>query len=334
MRKTARAPVVVIRGLVLEGTPWSGSHSAGGRRRVPVRTVVLAADRRRQARCGLSVNASAGGPRGDRQHRRRRRVLGLLVSPDVDATIYRLAGVFDESVGYGQKGIPFSRWKALGRLGEPTWFRIGDRDLATHVLRSQMLSSGCRLTETSLELCRRFGLASHVLPMTDDKVRTRFVTDRGTLSFQEYFVRERLAPALHSIDIAGGDAAESSPEVTAALVDADIVVIGPSNPLISIAPILKVIGPQLHRERTVAVTPIVGGAALKGRLWRCFGRSDSTRRLSRWLASTHPSREPLSSIIATPARPAKSSDGYRVIVCDTVMADGGAALAKAISAAF
>src|SRR5260370_17069141 len=100
--------------------------------------------------------------------------------------------------------------------------------------------------------------------MTDDKVRTRFVTDRGTLSFQEYFVRERLAPALHSIDIAGGDAAESTPEVTAALVDADLVVIGPSNPLISIAPILKVIGRQLHRERTVAVTPIVGGAPLKG----------------------------------------------------------------------
>ncbi|HAF18794.1 MAG TPA: 2-phospho-L-lactate transferase, partial [Chloroflexi bacterium] len=183
---------------------------------------------------------------------------GLLVSPDVDATIYRLAGVFDDSVGYGQKDDTFLTLEALGRLGEPTWFRIGDRDLATHVLRSQMLNSGCRLTETALELCRRFGLASHVLPMTDDKVRTRFVTDRGTLSFQEYFVRERLAPALHSIDIAGGDSAESTPEVTAALVDADTVVIGPSNPLISIAPILKVIGRQLHRERTVAVTPIVG----------------------------------------------------------------------------
>jgi len=260
---------------------------------------------------------------------------GLLVSPDVDATIYRLAGVFDESVGYGQKGDTFLTLEALGRLGEPTWFRIGDRDLATHVLRSQMLNSGCRLTETSLELCRRFGLTSHVLPMTDDKVRTRFVTDRGTLSFQEYFVRERLAPALHSIDIAGGDAAESTPEVTAALVDADIVVIGPSNPLISIAPILKVIGPQLHRERTVAVTPIVGGAALKGptvEMLRALGFDASPLEVARQYSS-------VAGTFVLDNRDAGAAGeieamGYRVIVCDTVMADGGAALANAISAAF
>jgi LPPG:FO 2-phospho-L-lactate transferase len=260
---------------------------------------------------------------------------GLLVSPDVDATIYRLAGVFDESVGYGQKGDTFLTLEALGRLGEPTWFRIGDRDLATHVLRSQMLNSGCRLTETSLELCRRFGLASHVLPMTDDKVRTRFVTDRGTLSFQEYFVRERLAPALHSIDIAGGDAAESTPEVTAALVDADIVVIGPSNPLISIAPILKVIGRQLLRERTVAVTPIVGGAALKGptvEMLRALGFDASPLEVARRYSS-------VAGTFVLDNRDAGAAGeieamGYRVIVCDTVMADGGAALAKAISAAF
>jgi LPPG:FO 2-phospho-L-lactate transferase len=260
---------------------------------------------------------------------------GLLVCPDVDATIYRLAGVFDESVGYGQKGDTFLTLEALGRLGEPTWFRIGDRDLATHVLRSQMLTSGCRLTESSLELCRRFGLASHVLPMTDDKVRTRFVTDRGTLSFQEYFVRERLAPALHSIDIAGGDAAEPTPEVTAALVDADIVVIGPSNPLISIAPILKVIGRQLHRDRTVAITPIVGGAALKGptvEMLRALGFDASPLEVARQY----------SSVAGTFVLDNRDADGageieamgYRVIVCDTVMADGGASLAKAISAAF
>ena len=260
---------------------------------------------------------------------------GLLVSPDVDATIYRLAGVFDESVGYGQKGDTFLTLEALGRLGEPTWFRIGDRDLATHVLRSQMLNSGCRLTETSLELCRRFGLTSHVLPMTDDKVRTRFVTDRGTLSFQEYFVRERLAPPLRSIDIAGAGTAEPTPEVTAALVDADLVVIGPSNPLISIAPILKVIGPQLHRERTVAVTPIVGGAALKGptvEMLRALGFDASPLEVARQYSS-------VAGTFVLDNRDAGAAGeieamGYRVIVCDTVMADGGAALANAISAAF
>ncbi len=260
---------------------------------------------------------------------------GLLVCPDVDATIYRLAGVFDDAVGYGQKGDTFLTLEALGRLGEPIWFRIGDRDLATHVLRADMLNSGCRLTETALELCRRFGLPSHVLPMTDDKVRTRFVTDRGTLSFQEYFVRERLAPALHSIDIAGGDSAESTPEVTAALVDADLVVIGPSNPLISIEPILKVVGRQLHRERTVAVTPIVGGAALKGptvEMLRALEYDASPQEVARRYTA-------VAGTFVLDTRDAGLAGeieamGYRVIVCDTVMADGGAALAKEISAAF
>jgi len=256
---------------------------------------------------------------------------GLLVSPDIDSTIYRLAGVFDDAVGYGQKGDTFNTLEALGRLGEPTWFRIGDRDLATHVLRADMLDSGCRITETALELCRRFGVPTRVLPMTDDKVRTRFITDRGTLSFQEYFVRERLAPALSAIEIAGADSAEPSPEVTAALVDADLVVIGPSNPLISIGPILEVIGPRLHRERTVAVTPIVGGRALKGptiEMLKALHHEPSPSEVARRYAS----------IAATFVLDSRDADaaaeiealGYRVIVCDTVMGDGGEGLASAI----
>jgi LPPG:FO 2-phospho-L-lactate transferase len=260
---------------------------------------------------------------------------GLLVSPDVDATIYRLAGLFDDSVGYGQQGDTFLTLEALGRLGEPTWFRIGDRDLATHVLRADMLNSGSRLTETALELCRRFELPSRVLPMTDDKVRTRFVTDRGTLSFQEYFVREHLGPALHSIDIAGGDSAESTPEVTAVLLDADVVVIGPSNPLISIDPILKVIGRQIHRERTVAVTPIVGGTALKGptvEMLRALGYDASPQEVARRYTA-------VASTFVLDVRDAHLAGeieamGYRVMVFDTVMADSGAGLAREISAAF
>ncbi len=260
---------------------------------------------------------------------------GLLVSPDVDATIYRLAGVFDESVGYGRKGDTFNTLEALGRLGEPTWFRIGDRDLATHVLRAEMLNSGCRLTETALELCRRFELATRVLPMTDDRVRTMFVTDRGTLSFQEYFVQERLSPGLRSIEIAGVDTAAPTPEVTAALVDAELVVIGPSNPLISIGPILKVIGAKLHRERTVAVTPIVGGAALKGptvEMLRALGSEPSPPAVARTYAS-------VAGTFVLDSRDAGVAGeieamGYRVIVCDTVMSDGGAALARSIADAF
>src|SRR3989442_833961 len=119
---------------------------------------------------------------------------GLLVSPDVDATIYRLAGIFDDAAGYGQKGDTFQALEALGRLGEPTWFRIGDRDLATHVLRAEMLNGGCRLTETALELCRRVELASHLSPMCHDKVRRRLVIHRRGLSFSEEFLRARHAP--------------------------------------------------------------------------------------------------------------------------------------------
>jgi LPPG:FO 2-phospho-L-lactate transferase len=260
---------------------------------------------------------------------------GLLVSPDVDATIYRLAGVFDDAVGYGQKGDTFQALETLGRLGEPTWFRIGDRDLATHVLRAEMLNRGCRLTEAALELCRRFGLSTRVLPMTDDKVRTRFATDRGMLSFQEYFVRERLTPTLHSIEIAGADSAAPSPEVTAALATAEIVVIGPSNPLISIRPILNVIGHQLDRERTVAVTPIVGGVALKGptiEMLRALGSEASPQAVARTYM-------PVAGTFVLDERDAGVAGeieaiGYRVIVGDTIMSDGGVALAREILTAF
>jgi LPPG:FO 2-phospho-L-lactate transferase len=260
---------------------------------------------------------------------------GLLVSPDVDATIYRLAGVFDDAAGYGQKDDTFEALEALGRLGEPTWFRIGDRDLATHVLRAEMLSRGCRVTDTALELCRRFGLPTRVLPMTDDKVRTRFATDRGMLSFQEYFVRERLTPTLHSIDIAGADSAAPSPEVTAALAAAEVVVIGPSNPLISIRPILNVIGHQLDRERTVAVTPIVGGVALKGptiEMLRALGSEASPQAVARTYI-------PVAGTFVLDERDAGVAGeieaiGYRVIVGDTIMSDGGVALAREILTAF
>jgi LPPG:FO 2-phospho-L-lactate transferase len=256
---------------------------------------------------------------------------GLLVCPDVDATIYRLAGVFDEKAGYGQKGDTFHTLEALGRLGEATWFRIGDRDLATHVLRATMLSAGCRLTETALELCRRFRVSTRVLPMTDDRVRTRFVTDHGTLSFQEYFVRERLGPALQEIDMSGGSLAQPSPEVSAALEEADLVVIGPSNPLISISPILQVIGSRLDRERTVVVTPIVAGAALKGptiEMLRAVGTEASPAAIARMYV--HVAGKFVLDARDARLAPEVEALDYRVIVCDTVMSDGGVGLAKAI----
>jgi LPPG:FO 2-phospho-L-lactate transferase len=260
---------------------------------------------------------------------------GLLVSPDVDAVIYRLAGVFNGEAGYGLKGDTFHTLEALERLGEPAWFRIGDKDIATHLVRAEMLRQGSRLTETSLELCRRRGIDARVLPMTDETVRTRFGTDVGGLSFQEYFVRERLKPALRTIDFDGIDSARPTPEVLTALAEADLVVIGPSNPLISIAPILRVVGAELPRDRTVAITPIVGGQALKGptvEMLRAMGLEASPVAVARMytdVAGTFviDSRdERLASDI--------ESLGYRAIVHDTVMKEGGAGLASGILAAF
>ncbi len=256
---------------------------------------------------------------------------GLLVCPDVDAVIYRLAGEFNETAGYGQKDETFHTLDALRAMGEKTWFRIGDKDLATHVLRAEMLRRGATLTEASLDLCRRFSLKSRVVPMSDDPVRTRFITDQGTLSLQEYFVRERLGPALRAIDFDGLETARLSPAAGAALHDADLVVIGPSNPLISIDPVLEVIGDRMRREVTVAVSPIVGGRALKGptmEMMRAMDIDPSPVEIARRY------RDRCSGFVLD-ARDSQLREqiekmDYRVLECDTVMDDGGARLAREI----
>jgi LPPG:FO 2-phospho-L-lactate transferase len=259
----------------------------------------------------------------------------LLVSPDVDSVIYRLAGVFNEEAGYGVKGDTFHVLDALAGLGEPAWFRIGDKDLATHLVRADMMRRACTVTEASLELCRRFAVHTRVLPMTDQAVRTRFVTDAGTLSFQEYFVRERLAPRIRAIDFAGIEEAQPTREVVAALAQADLVVIGPSNPLISVDPILRILGSGIPRDRTVAVTPIVGGLALKGptvEMMRAMGQEPTPLEVARMYR--HVAAGFVLDSRDQTHREAIGSIGYRVIVCDTVMGDGGASLAAALLAAF
>jgi len=260
---------------------------------------------------------------------------GHLVSPDVDAVIYRLAGVFNEEAGYGLKGDSFHVLEALARLGEPAWFRIGDKDFATHVLRSQMMARGCTLTECALALCGRFGIDTRVLPMTNEPVRTRFLTDRGVFSFQEYFVRERLGPALRGIELAGIDSARPTDEVLSALEQADLVIIGPSNPLISIAPIIKVIGLHMPRDRTVAITPIVGGASLKGptvEMMRAVGPPPTPIEVARMY------REVAGSFVLDSRDKELAAGveelGLRTLVLDTVMTDGGVALAGRILEAF
>ncbi|MGH7764127.1 MAG: 2-phospho-L-lactate transferase [Candidatus Dormibacteraceae bacterium] len=257
---------------------------------------------------------------------------GLLVCPDIDAVIYRLAGLFNDEVGYGVKGDTFQVLEALSRIGEDTWFRIGDRDFATHLLRDEFMRRGATLTQATLHLCQRFALKVRVLPMSDARIRTRFTSDQGDHSFQEYFVRERLGPKLRAIRFAGIESAAPTGEVVSAIEQADLVVIGPSNPLISVAPILKLVAPHLSRTRTAAVTPIVGGVALKGptvEMMKALGIDPNPVEVARMYRH-------VAGLFVLDERDRELSEqieglGYRVVLCDTVMKDGGLALAELLS---
>ena len=254
---------------------------------------------------------------------------GLLVSPDVDAVLYRLAGMFNDATGFGVKDDTFRVLDALRAAGEDTWFGIGDRDFATHIVRAELLRGGRTLTEATLELGRRLGVAVRVLPMSDQVVRTRFTTDDGEHSFQEYFVRKRLQPKLLAYRFATPKPAHATSQVKAALGEADRVIIGPSNPLISIGPILELTRELIPRERTIAITPIVGGAALKGptvEMMRALGHEPTPVEVARLYAGVA-SGFVLDERDAV-RRPAIEALGYRVAVCDTVMRDGGRALAR------
>jgi len=261
---------------------------------------------------------------------------GLHVSPDIDAVLYRLAGIFNDAAHWGIAGETFAALDMLKRLGEDAWFGLGDRDLATHILRSDWMRAGMTLTEATAELARRLGVATAVIPMSDEPVRT-FIDTRthGRLSLQEYFVRERTGPDVTAVTI-DNPGALPSPAALAALEAADLVVIGPSNPVVSIDPILAILGDRLDPERTVAVTPIVAGAALKGPTMKMLdglGRESTpagvARYYSRWAAAfVLDSRD-------SDQRAAAEAGGSRVHVLDTVMAgpDGAFRLARDVLAA-
>jgi LPPG:FO 2-phospho-L-lactate transferase len=196
---------------------------------------------------------------------------GLLVCPDHDTVLYTLAGIANRELGWGIAGETWDVSDQLARYGEETWFRLGDRDLATHLARTARLRRGDRLTDVSLHLQRSLGVTARILPMTDDEVRTHVRTDDGWLEFQEYFVHRHQEPAVHAVRFRGADEARPTPEVKAAFAAADVIVIAPSNPIVSIGPILAVAGmPGLVRDarargtKVVAVSPIIAGKALKG----------------------------------------------------------------------
>ena len=254
---------------------------------------------------------------------------GLLVCPDLDTVMYTLAGLDDRRQGWGLAGDTFMVTQMLERYGEETWFRLGDRDLATHVVRTARLKAGRSLTDVTLELPRDLGVAATILPMTDDLVRTEVRTDGGWLEFQEYFVHRRQEPAVHEVRFGGVERAEATARVRGELGFAEAIVIGPSNPFVSVGPILALRGmPELlaaaRRGGTpvVAVTPIVGGKALKGpadRMLASLGHESSALGVARIYAglATGFVLDALDSGLA----PAIEELGLRALVTDTIMTD-------------
>lgn len=195
-------------------------------------------------------------------------IYGLWVSPDVDTVMYTLADVIDPQAGWGRRDETYATQTALAELGEDTWFTLGDRDLATHITRTQRLRAGHSLTRVTADLCEAMGVGARVLPMSDEPVSTRLDTEHGAMAFQEYFVRRKHRDRVQAITFDGIDAARPAPGVVEAISDSDAVIFGPSNPFVSIGPILAVPGMrealQQSPARRIAVSPIIGGAALKG----------------------------------------------------------------------
>ena len=200
---------------------------------------------------------------------------GLHVSPDLDTMMYALAGLTNQESGWGIAGDTFNSLEMLGRYGGPDWFNLGDKDLATHIRRTELLRQGWSLSEATQELCRRLGVGHRIVPMSDDRVRTIVETEEGDLTFQVYFVKRQCQPVAKGVHFEYEDDARASPGFLTALEGATAIMLCPSNPFLSIAPILAVPG---VKERIasfsgtrVAVSPIVGGEAVRGPAAKLLG---------------------------------------------------------------
>ncbi len=207
---------------------------------------------------------------------------GLHISPDLDTVMYTMAGLNNNETGWGMQGDTFQNFDMLERYGASPWFHIGDRDIATHLLRSQMMRDGASLSDVTQTLASRLGIQSRILPMTNDPVRTIVDTDEGLFAFQEYFVKLRWQPEVRSLIYEGAEESEPTADVLRAIETADTIVIAPSNLYLSIDPILAVPGIKdalLNATAPIiAVTPIIGGEAVKGpaaKLMRELGTDSS-----------------------------------------------------------
>ena len=212
---------------------------------------------------------------------------GLHVSPDIDAVLYTLAGMIDTQRGWGVADDTYTAHATFARFGQPIWFTLGDADLATHVTRTRLLSEGGSLTDATAAMADAVGIRSRILPATDARCRTLILTDDGPLEFQEYFVRHRQEPEVRGVRLDGIDGARPTPSVLQAIGDAELLVIGPSNPIVSIGPILAL--PRIREAilsvpRRVGVSPIIGGRALKGpaaRMLASLGHEPSAVEVAR-----------------------------------------------------
>ena len=193
---------------------------------------------------------------------------GLWISPDLDTVMYTLAGIADPVNGWGVAGDTRNTLDAIARYGEEPWFLLGDQDFATHILRTERLRAGRPLSAVTTELSDALGIQSRIVPMTDDRVETQIDTPAGTLEFQDYFVGRRQSDDVLGVTFAGIERATAHPDALVAIREAEAVVIAPSNPIVSVAPILDTPGMRETLDDTpapiVAVSPIVGGRALKG----------------------------------------------------------------------
>lgn len=197
---------------------------------------------------------------------------GLHVSPDIDTLLYTLSDRIDRRQGWGVEGDTTRALDVLRELGAPVWMRLGDADLGLHIWRTQRLASGARLTDVTLEAARKLGSRARILPATDSPLGTKLLTDAGWMDFQPWFVGARCEPAVQAVKYEGADAASASPEAMAAIVAAKVIVIAPSNPILSIEPILALPGLRSALQRAtaprVAISPLIDGKAMKGPLAR------------------------------------------------------------------
>jgi LPPG:FO 2-phospho-L-lactate transferase len=251
---------------------------------------------------------------------------GLRICPDLDTVMYTLADLANPETGWGVAGESFGALGMLARYGEDTWFRLGDKDLATHVLRTARLRAGERLTRITADLAGALGVSGVILPMCDEPVATVLDTPDGSLEFQEYFVRRRQRDEVLGIDLRGIEDARPTDAVLEALAAADLVVFCPSNPVVSIGPILAVPGMRealaASRAPKIAISPIVGGRALKGpadRMLASLGHEVSATGVARMYGGL------VEGMVVDRADEAERSEiealGMRVLATDAIMRD-------------